>query len=118
MRKNESGQPPKTRWAYGYKIVPPQSEDRLETIKTLLEDEHAEAKRRDRTWAGRVVLEEQVTHIMVVSDTPAQNREVNRRLEAALTSLKVGYTLTVPLAIAADGAPSSERSSSEQSALE
>jgi hypothetical protein len=108
MRKAKGGQPPKTNWAYGYKIMPPQPEERLQAIKTLLELEHAEAKRGARTWAGRVVLEEQVTHILVVSDTPSQNRDVNRRLEATLKSLKLGFTLTTPLAVVGDDVPSTE----------
>src|SRR5687767_3509385 len=86
-------------WTYAYQIEPPQPEELLGGIKTLLDDEHADAQRGKRTWAGRVVLEEKVTHIMVVSDNAQQNHEVNRRLEAALKELKVGYSLTIPLAV-------------------
>lgn len=93
---------PKTIWTYAYEIVPPQAEERLEAIKTLLDDEHTDARERARTWVGRVVLEQQITHIMVVSDSPAQNREVNRRLEAELTQLNVGFSLTAPMAVVND----------------
>jgi hypothetical protein len=116
MTRKKRGQPPQTTWAYGYKIVPPQAEDRLNAIKMLLNHEHADAKRGARTWAGRVVLEEQVTHILVVSDSPKQNREVNRRLEAELKALKVGFSMTTPMAVADAGAPSPETARPAQAA--
>jgi hypothetical protein len=94
--------PTKKIWTYAYQIEPPQSEDVLGGIKTLLDHEHADAQAGKRTWAGRVITEEKVTHIMVVSDNPQQDHEVNRRLEAALKELKVGYSLTIPLALPAD----------------
>jgi len=94
--------PPKTVWAYAYQILPPQAEDRLRTIKTLLDQENADAQRGARTWAGRVVLEQQITHILVVSDSPEQNHDVNRRLEAKLQELNAGFSITVPIAVADD----------------
>ena len=98
--------PAKPVWAYAYQILPPQAEDRLHTIKTLLDKENADAQRAARTWAGRVVVEQQVTHILVVSDSPEQNREVNRRLEAELKELQAGFSITAPMAVADDAAPS------------
>lgn len=95
---------PKAVWTYAYQIVPPQTEDRLGTIKTLLEQEHADARRRARTWVGRVVLEQQITHILVVTDSPEQSGEVNRRLEAELGELQVGFSITAPMAVADDDA--------------
>jgi hypothetical protein len=92
----------KTRWAYAYRIVPPQAEDQLRPIQILLDHEHSDARRRARTWEGRFVLEEQITHILVVSDSPDQDREVNRRLGVALKQLKAGFSLTAPMAVAAD----------------
>lgn len=98
--------PPPTVWSYGYEIVPPQPEERLAAIQALLDHEQADARRRARTWAGRVVLEEQVTHILVVSDSPEQDGEVNRRLEAQLQELKVGFRVTMPMEIPGIDAPS------------
>jgi len=90
---------PRTVWAYGYQIVPPQPEHRLHAIRTLLEQEHTTAQRGARTWEGRFVLEQQVTHILVVSDSPELDVEANRRLEAELRSLNAGFAMTVPLAV-------------------
>lgn len=95
---------PKTVWTYAYEIVPPQAEGRLHTIKRLLEDEHEDAHRGARTWAGRVILEQRVTHILVVSDSPEQRREVNRKLEAELQNLEVGFSITAPMAVPDDTA--------------
>src|SRR5712671_1828281 len=92
----------KTIWAYAYQIMPPQGAKRLHAIKTLLDHAHTEAQSSERTWTGRVVVEEQVTHILIVSDSPEQNHEVNRRLEAKLQELNAGFSLTVPVAVVAD----------------
>ncbi len=101
----------KTIWTYAYQIVPAQAADRLVAIKTLLDHEHLDARQGERTWVGRVVLEQQITHIMVVSDSPEQNREVNRRLEAELKQLNVGFSITVPMAVAPPAAPPAGASS-------
>src|SRR5688572_12315173 len=89
----------KPTWAYAYQIVPPQPEDRLRAIKTLLEDENSVARSSARTWSGRVVVEQQVTHILVVTDSPDQDREVNRRVEAALRAMEAGFSITSPMAV-------------------
>jgi len=95
--------PPKTIWAYAYQILPPQGAKRLHAIKTLLDHAHTEAQRGERTWTGRVVVEEQITHILIVSDSPEQNHEVNRQLEAKLQELKAGFAITVPVAVSDEG---------------
>jgi hypothetical protein len=102
IKKNGS---PKAVWAYGYEIVPPQTEERLNTIRQLLDSEHSEAKRSARTWRGKVVLEKRVTHILVVSDSAEQNREINQKLEAELKALKVGFSITAAMAVEDDSAP-------------
>jgi hypothetical protein len=86
----------KPAWAYAYQIVPPQPEDRLRAVKALLDHEGAHAKVQQRTWAGRFVVEQQVTHILVVSDSPDQDLDVNQRLETALRGAEVGFALTAP----------------------
>ena len=90
---------PKTVLAYAYQILPSQSAARLHSIRTLLDHAHTEAQRDARSWTGRVVVEEQVTHILIVSDSPEQNHEFNRRLEAKLQELNAGFSITIPIAV-------------------
>jgi hypothetical protein len=90
---------PGTVWAYGYEIAPPLAEDRLHMIKAVLDSEHSNAMLDARTWEGRFVVEEQVTHILVVSNSPDQDLEVNRRLEAELKKLDARFSITSPLAV-------------------
>jgi hypothetical protein len=104
MPNNKRTPTPKTVWAYAYQILPPQGAERLHAITTLLDHAHTEAERDARTWTGRVVVEEQITHILIVSDSPEQNHEVNRRLEAKLEELNAGFSITVPIAVADDTA--------------
>ena len=104
MASNESRRPLKATWAYGYEISPAQAEERLHAVQRLLDRENAAARREARTWSGRVVLEQQVTHILVVSDDPERDHDVNGRLEAALTALNVRYARTAPLALEDDAA--------------
>lgn len=92
----------KTSWAYAYEIAPPQGADRLRPIATLLAHENDVARREGRTWRAKVVLERQVTHILVVSDRPEQDREVNLKLEAGLRDMKVGFSITAPMAVGDD----------------
>jgi hypothetical protein len=86
-------------WAYAYQIVPPQTQDRLDTITALLEQEQEDARNAARTWQSRLVAEEHVTHILVVSDSPAQDLEVNQRVEGALRAMDVGFSVTAPMPV-------------------
>lgn len=101
MVGKERHQSPTTLWAYAYHIVPEQTEDRLRTVYALLGDEHAAAQRRMGTWAGRVVFEPHITHILILSDSPEQTREINHRLEAELKELKMDFSISVPMAVVA-----------------
>jgi hypothetical protein len=89
-------------WAYAYQIVPPQPAERLHTITALLDREAMDAKTQARTWQGRLVAEEHVTHILVVSDSPEQDLEANHRVEAELRDLEAGFSVTVPMALERD----------------
>ena len=89
--------PPKLIWAYAYQLSPPQPADRLQTIQPLLDDQHVDARRVGRTWAGRVIPEERITHILVVSDSPEQDSEGNRRLEAELKELKAKFSISAAM---------------------
>ena len=104
MPDTKPAPPAKTIWAYAYQILPPQGAERLRAINSLLDHAHTEARRAARTWTGRVVVEEQVTHILIVSDSPEQNHEVNQRLEAKLQELNAGFSITVPVAVGDDAA--------------
>jgi len=101
----------KTVWAYAYLIIPPQSQDRLRAIRTLLDHEHRNAESSGRVWGGRVLHEPGNTYILIVSDNPLQDREVNRHIEAKLTELKATFGITVPMSVADDAAVRSPRSS-------
>ena len=96
---------PRALWAYAYEIVPPKNADHMKVIEALLDEEHAQAKDTARTWRGQLVCEQQVTHILVVSDTADQDGEVNRRLERGLKRLKAGFSRTVPMPVAGDDDP-------------
>lgn len=71
----------------------------MKAIRALLEEEHLKSRSAARTWAGRLVSEQQVTHILVVSDSPDQSREINRRIETGLKQLKAAFTLGPPVAV-------------------
>lgn len=92
-------------WAYAYEMDPPQPESRLSAIRDFLDRAHADAKQGARTWEGRFVVEQQITHILIVSDDPGQDGEVNRNLEAGLRDLEAGFSRTAPLAVVEDSTP-------------
>jgi hypothetical protein len=86
-------------WAYAYRVVPPPPIDGLGQIRRLLESENAFAFEHARAWAAQLILEQRSTQILVVADTPAQNRAVNQRLETELHRLDAHYRVTDPIAI-------------------
>jgi len=87
-------------WAYAYKIVPPQPSQKLGTIRTLLKDAST-AQDGARTWSGRLVLEPDATHILIVSDdVRGRDHPINRQLEVELQRLDAAYVVTEPLAVA------------------
>src|SRR5256885_16733902 len=85
---------PQQHWVYAYQIEPPQSDAQFAKVRTLLRRAHATARRAARMWAGRVVLQTRVTHIMVVSDSPSRRRAVNRALEAQLKRQGVRFSVS------------------------
>ncbi len=86
-------------WAYAYELLPPHAVRRMQAIRALLEEANGGAAREDRRWAARLVLENQVTHLLIVSDTPEMDPEINRRIEAALKELDVRYSVTLPMPV-------------------
>lgn len=104
--ENPAGEEPL--WAYAYQLIPPRPSDRLAPILTLVEQENAHALRDARKWTGRLVVEDQVTHVLVLSDAPDADRDANRRLEAMLRDLDVRYSVTLPMRVDDDAAPQTE----------
>ena len=94
--------PPRTIWAYRYQLVPPQPPDRLKRVKAMLDKEHIAARQRQGTWEGRLVADDRIADLLVLSDSPDLDLDVNRRIEAALKALDVGFSLTVPMAVPSD----------------
>ena len=90
-------------WAYTYRLEPPQPPARLKAVKVLLEREHAAAAARAGTWEARLVTDDRVSHIFVLSDSPDITSEPNRRLEIALQSIDARFSLTVPMIVPLDG---------------
>jgi hypothetical protein len=97
------------RWVYAYELDPPQPEPRLRSIRVLLRRAQLAARRGGRLWTGRIVLETNITHILVVTDTPGQVRHVDRAIEAELNHLNVNFALTGPARFALPRAKASGR---------
>lgn len=89
----------RTLWAYTYRLDPPQTVTRLKAVRALLEREHTAALARTGTWEGRLVVDDRISHILVLSDSPQLDGDVNRRLETELRALEASFALTVPMAI-------------------
>ena len=102
MAKSNGTPQPRPLWAYAYEIVPPQREHGLRAIQALLDQEHSDAQSGGRTWGGRVVFAQHITHILVVSDGPEQDLGVNRRLEAEFVELGAEFAMTTSLAVVDD----------------
>ena len=89
----------RTLWAYGYEMIPPHREDRMTAIRGLLDLENDAARREARTWTARLVTEQQVTHVLIVSASPELDLAINRKLEAKLRALGVEFLVTVPMSV-------------------
>lgn len=87
-------------WVYAYQFAPPLAEEQFSAINALLAKEHSAARRAARTWTAKLVCEQRLTHILVVSDSPDQGRAVNRRLEGRLKRLQAAFSRTVPMVLA------------------
>ncbi|HWC73158.1 MAG TPA: hypothetical protein VG454_04405 [Gemmatimonadales bacterium] len=101
-------------WAYAYRVIPPPAAPGLNQLRRLLDNENAAAFEHARAWAAQLILEQRSTQILVVSDSPAQNRAVNRRVESELQRLRANYRLTDPIAIRG---PAHSTSGAEQAAI-
>ena len=97
--------PPPSEWAYFYQILGSLDEPALAAINDLLIEENSRAHRQRSAWSARLVIEDGLVRILVVCDSPAQDRKVNRRLEAHLKRLGIAFSVTVPMAIGDDNTP-------------
>jgi hypothetical protein len=86
-------------WAYTYRLDPPQFASRLRSVRSVLAGEHAAARERAGMWEGRLVTDDRVSHILILSDSPDLTGEANQRLELALRALDATYVLTVPMIV-------------------
>lgn len=84
------------RWMYAYELNPPQPEPRFKKIRILLRRARAAARRSGRLWTGRIVLETNITHILVVTDHPGQVNILDRAIEAELKHLNMDFALRGP----------------------
>ncbi|HEX9165010.1 MAG TPA: hypothetical protein VF862_03820 [Gemmatimonadales bacterium] len=91
-----------TLWAYAYEVLPPQPSAEWAKLRALLDEEHAAAEREGRRWTGKLVYKQLVTHLLVVSDHPDQDRDINRRVEEWLKVVSPAYSMTVPKALVAE----------------
>jgi len=106
----------RARWVYAYELNPPQPEPRFRKIRTLLRRAQLAARRGGRLWTGRIVLETNITHILVVTDHPGQVQDVDRAIEGELKHLNMDFALTGPARFAlprtkANGKPRAKRKS-------
>jgi hypothetical protein len=102
MSRAQHGPQSNTLWAYAYELGPAQDQGSLHEIEALLDREHVDAEASARVWTGRLVLGRHATHILIVSDSPRQNHEVNHRLEARLKTLNMKFAVSIPMAVVDD----------------
>jgi hypothetical protein len=82
--------------------VPPQPKRRLDRIRALLDHEHTAARKDARSWAGRLVLERRATRILIVSDSPDQERAVDHAVVGEVRRLQATLMRTASIEIPAD----------------
>lgn len=96
---------PQRVWTYTYRLDPPQSAERLRAVKALLEQERIEARDGTGTFDARLVTDERITDILVVSDSPRVDHPLNASIERALRILGAGFERTAPFAIDGEAPP-------------
>lgn len=101
--------PAQARWVYAYELNPPQPEPQFRRIRALLRRAQLAAQRGGRLWTGRIVVETNITHILVVADNPGQVHDVDRAIEVELKSLNMNFALTGPARFSMPGAKAGRR---------
>jgi hypothetical protein len=99
MKSDNGGPPRRPIWTYGYIFTPPIARSRIGPMEALLLDGHRSARLVSHTWEGRLVNGDFITHLLVVCDTPKQDLEINRLLEAELLRLEAPFALTASVAL-------------------
>lgn len=105
MKFDESSIPGRAIWTYGYALIPPVARDRMGPMEALLDEGHTKARLAAQTWEGRLINGDDITHILVVTDRPDQDLEVNKLLEAELNRLEAPFAITRAMAVAARSGP-------------
>ena len=104
MVAKRGGRRARGRWVYAYELNPPQPEPRFRKIRALLRRAQRTALRGGSLWTGRIVVETNTTHILVVTDKPGQVHEVDRAIERELKHLNMDFALTGPARFSLPGA--------------
>ncbi|TVP59481.1 MAG: hypothetical protein EA351_01505 [Gemmatimonadales bacterium] len=99
MKTKEDRIPRRDIWTYGYVLVPPVARDRMGPMEVLLKNGHESADLSKLTWEGRLINGDDITHILVVSDRPDRDLEINRLLEAELSRLEAPFAITEVIAV-------------------
>lgn len=94
--------PPRLLWAYTYRLMPPQPASRLKAVRALLDRAHTDATAEASTWEGRLVVDERISHILVLCESPDLDLAVNQGIEGQLRALDATFALTVPMPIVDD----------------
>jgi hypothetical protein len=97
--------PGTTLWVYGYEMAVAGHGHRLPAIRGVIARENRAARRSVGKWTARLVLTHHTARVLVVSTRPDLDSGSNRRLEAELTALGVGFSVMVPMKVMQDSAP-------------
>jgi hypothetical protein len=88
----------KALWAYGYEMLAPHHDGRIADIRGLLDRQNAAAVRDGRRWTARLVTT-RLVHVLIVSESPELDLDINRTLETELARLGVQYLMTSPMRV-------------------
>jgi len=105
MKHDEDTSRSRAMWAYGYAFTPPIALHRIGPMEALVEGGNEKARLAALTWEGRLINGDHITHLLVVSDRPDQDLEINQLLEAEMGRLEAPFTITASLAIGGNPDP-------------
>lgn len=79
----------------------------MRKIRAVLERERRDAVQRQGTWEARLVADERIAHILILTDSPDLSSDVHHRIAAELLALEARFSVTVPLALVDDASAES-----------